>query len=397
MKPVSSTPRNAVIGWLTAGLLWLYFLVPVFIPRQSFPWAMLLLIVVTGIVSTLLLLLRHRQPVLAVMVIAATLTVAPGALGAAFFAQASLARQGQRAVAALAAVWVVAAKVIGLLAGPWSSGWDGAASFELTVTIAGVVIATMAGWLSRSRADESQSRAAVETARHEAENARLEQARLSERERIAREMHDVLAHRLSLVAMHAGALAFRTDLDSETAREIASLIKANARQSLDELRLVLSDLRDGDGAPEPPQPSLVQLPVLIAEASEAGQQIVLARTVDGKKVPSTVSRQAYRVVQEALTNARKHAPGAPVTMSIEFVPDDSLSIRVSNPLTDLAPADESGSKLGLVGVSERAAGVGGSAHHECINDTFILEVTMPVSASQASASERTAPRAQETR
>lgn len=379
MKTEAHTTTSANWGWLGALLLWLYYVTPVLIPRPTFPWAMLALGLGTGLLCAILLTQRHHRPVLAVVVISATLALSPSSLGAALFAQFHVARHGQRSTAALTAAAIVAAKTIGLLAGPWSDGWTGASTFELTLAVAGVVIVTLAGLLAQSRAAESHSRTAAEGARYEAEQARIEQARLAERERIAREMHDALAHRLSLVAMHAGALAFRTDLDAETARDTAKLINANAKLSLDELRLVLADLRTDDG-PEPPQPTLAQLPVLIAEATAGGQQIIVRGQIDPNLVPPMISRQAYRVVQEALTNARKHAPGAPVTLSVESTPEGSLNIQASNPVTPLAPADASGSRLGLVGVAERAAGVGGSASHGLAGDQFALDVTMPLAA-----------------
>jgi len=367
---------SSVYGWLLTALLWLYYLSAVVAHLPEIPWVLAMLQLGSGLVGVVAVLLRHRFPALAVVVAAATLLVSPAALGAALFCQASVARHQARRWAIASAAWIVLAKVLGLLFGPESSPWSSASSFELTVAIAGTALVTVVAWLLDSLAAESRSVSAAELARHEADQARLEQARLAERDRIAREMHDALAHRLSLVALHAGALAYRTDLDSATARDTAALIQANARQSLADLRTVLGTLRDADAGPEPPQPTLTELPVLFAEAEDAGQRID-RRVGELGDVGDHVSRQAYRIIQEALTNARKHAPGAPVTVRVDRGPDD-VRIRVSNPVADLVPAGRTTPGYGLVGVAERVSSVGGTEHHGVVDRRFLLEVSLPV-------------------
>src|SRR5262249_50488237 len=144
------------------------------------------------------------------------------------------------------------------------------------------------------------------------ERLHIEQAREAERRRIAREMHDVLAHRLSLLSVHAGALEFRPDASPEEGNEAARVIRASARAALQELREVIGLLRDdGDEGVQPPQPKFGDIPKLVDESRAAGMNV---RFRDGAapeaEVPAAVGRTAYRVVQEGLTNARKHAPGA---------------------------------------------------------------------------------------
>jgi hypothetical protein len=116
---------------------------------------------------------------------------------------------------------------------------------------------------------------------------RVEQAREAERRRIAREMHDVLAHRVSLLALHAGALEFRPDAPSEEVAEAAGVIRANARAALEDLRGVVGMLRDsGDGsAPEPPQPTLGDIPALVEESRAAGMRVVLRLDAPGPREP----------------------------------------------------------------------------------------------------------------
>ncbi|WP_372792234.1 sensor histidine kinase, partial [Paraconexibacter sp.] len=151
-----------------------------------------------------------------------------------------------------------------------------------------------------------------ERARHaDAEQElRLEQARQAERTRIAREMHDVLAHRISLLSLHAGALEFRPDAPPEDVARAAAVIRASAHQALEDLRAVIGVLRDGSGseALQPPQPTLAALPGLLEESRTAGMLLdAEIRLGDLTAVPDAIGRHALRIVQEALTNARKHA------------------------------------------------------------------------------------------
>ncbi|MFI7052406.1 sensor histidine kinase [Streptosporangium canum] len=122
-------------------------------------------------------------------------------------------------------------------------------------------------------------------------------------------MHDVLAHRISLLSMLAGGPAYRTDLTAEETREVALAIQQNAHQSLNELRTVLGTLRR-DGDMEAPQPNPANLDALFDEVRGAGQQVEVDDSVDNRELlPTPTGRHAYRIVQEALTSARKHAPG----------------------------------------------------------------------------------------
>ena len=147
-----------------------------------------------------------------------------------------------------------------------------------------------------------------------------EQARHAERTRIAQEMHDVLGHRISLMALHAGALEVRPDLPPARVAEAAGLIRATARQALEELRAAIGVLRDGarDGeAPLTPQPSLGDITRLVQESRQAGLDVALDMQVETpEEAPGALGRDACRIVREALTNASKHAPGTKVAMSV---------------------------------------------------------------------------------
>jgi signal transduction histidine kinase len=208
-------------------------------------------------------------------------------------------------------------------------------------------------------------------------------AREAERTRIAREMHDVLAHRISLVALHAGALVYRDDLTREQTAETAATIQANAQLALTELRQVLGVLRPGDGAHdvEAPQPTLAELPALLADSREAGTEVTLdtsqlVGTLD--LVPTTLSRNAFRIVQETLTNARKHAPGVPVRVALAGAPGVRLDVEVSNPLGAGAGIALPSAGVGLTGLTERAVLAGGTLEHGAGADgAFVVEATLP--------------------
>jgi signal transduction histidine kinase len=210
-----------------------------------------------------------------------------------------------------------------------------------------------------------------------------ETARESERTRIAREMHDVLAHRISLVALHAGALVYREDLTRAQTAETAATIQANAQLALTELRQVLGVLRPGDGAQdvEAPQPTLAELPALLADSREAGTEVTLdtsrlAGTLD--LVPTTLSRNAFRILQESLTNARKHAPGVPVKVAVAGAPGARLDLEVSNPIGTRAGIALPSAGVGLAGLSERAVLAGGTLEHGARSDgSFVVEAELP--------------------
>ncbi|GGO63709.1 two-component sensor histidine kinase [Microbacterium nanhaiense] len=188
-------------------------------------------------------------------------------------------------------------------------------------------------------------------------------AEAGERTRIAREMHDVLAHRISLVAMHAGALAYRDDLTRDQVRGTAVLVQENSRRALAELRQVLGVLRaDGAEGIEPPQPTLETLPTLIDEARAAGAVVDASGSVAGE-APELVSRTAFRIVQEALTNARKHAPGAPIRVRVDGHAGGLLAVEVTNGAARAGAAAIPGSGMGLAGLAERVELVGGTLEY----------------------------------
>jgi signal transduction histidine kinase len=196
---------------------------------------------------------------------------------------------------------------------------------------------------------------------------RVEQAQQQERARIAREMHDVLAHRISLLSMQAGALEFRPDAPPEEIARAAGVVRASAHQAMEDLREVIGVLREepDGGDPERPQPTLANLPGLLDESRQAGMHVSSdCRLGDLGAVPDGVGRNAYRIVQEGLTNARKHAHGAAVDVRLDGAAGSGLTVEVRNRLpVGSAPASLPGAGTGLIGLSERTLLAGGRLEH----------------------------------
>jgi signal transduction histidine kinase len=197
---------------------------------------------------------------------------------------------------------------------------------------------------------------------------RVDQARHLERTRIAREMHDVLAHRISLLSMHAGALEFRPDAPPAEVARAAGVVRASARQALEDLREVIGVLRDhpDGGGGTRPQPTLGDLPALVEECRIAGVRVRAAyRVTDLGAAPAMAGRTAYRIVQEGLTNVRKHAPGAVATVEVSGGPGDGLTVQLDNPqaVGSEPHAALPGGGTGLVGLLERVGLAGGHLEH----------------------------------
>ena len=211
-----------------------------------------------------------------------------------------------------------------------------------------------------------------------------ERARTAERTRIAREMHDVLAHRISLLALHAGALEVRPDLPPAQVRETAELLRSTARQALEELRGVIGILREEPGgtpAPAAPQPTLSDIRRLVEETRRAGGAVDLELRVERvDELPVGLGRDAYRVVQESLTNIAKHASGTRASVRVTGGPGDGLQVRVQNSPPVLAQTGPAwpGSGAGLLGLQERVALAGGTlAHGPDESGDFVVEAELP--------------------
>ncbi|WP_433388244.1 sensor histidine kinase [Micromonospora sp. KLBMP9576] len=332
--------------------------------------------VTVAVLSLLTALAQLRWPGTGALAATLLAALSPVATPAATMGALQVARRRRFPVAAAVAAAGVAAH---LAQGRWRPNSGISLGWWLILICA--AYGALLGWgaLARSR------RALLVSLRERARRAEAEQgrrvaeARLAERHRLAWEMHDVLAHRLSLVATHAGALEYRPDAAPEKLARAAGVVRVGVHQALEELRQVISLLREDEEHDREPLPTLADLPRLVAEAGAAGQPVRLRdEVVDAAALPAVAARAAYRVAREGLTNARKHAPGEPVDVRLSGAPRTRLTIDISNPVpaTGAAPVVPGGG-LGLVGLTERVRLAGGQLDHQVVGGRFRLHAWLP--------------------
>lgn len=322
---------------------------------------------------------RRRWPVGVALVCVLLGAFSTSGTVAGLFALSSLAvHRPVRPALFVAALFVPSAVVCST----WLGRTDTWSVMVPTVALAAAAVAW--GMYVRAR------RQLLSTLRDRAERAEADQllhaerARLAERTRIAREMHDVLAHRISLVALHAGALEVATDLPPAQVQESAALLRSTAHQALEELRDVIGVLREEPGQKRPstvPQPTLADIPRLVEETRRSGAKIDFEMQVEGAAAaPGPLGRDAYRIVQEALTNITKHARGTLAQVRVAGAPNHGLHVYVRNPAVVGAhdrPAPP-GSGTGLLGLQERVALANGVlVHGPDASGDFVVEADLP--------------------
>ncbi|KNB49567.1 sensor histidine kinase [Streptomyces caatingaensis] len=274
--------------------------------------------------------------------------------------------------AVIAAFFVVFRPVVGV---------DGL--FELLVVSGVLLFAVLAVRLLR----ESRQQVVAQTAVTEAERSR--RTVLEERTTIARELHDVVAHHMSVVAIQAEAAPYRVQ---DTPPELAAAfvtIRENAVAALTELRRVLGVIRsDGSDAfddPEAPQPTLAALDGLLANVRGAGLTVERVTTGVVRPLPQGVELSAYRIVQEALSNVLRHAPGAVARVELSYVPV-GLGLRIVNGPPDRLAKPSPGAGHGVLGMRERVAMLGGEMTDGPTGDGgYEVTAFLPVSAAEAAA------------
>jgi signal transduction histidine kinase len=310
--------------------------------------------------------LRRRWPVGFAVTTIAFGVLSPAAAGISLIALFTVAVHRRSAVIGLVTAWAVLASTGSVLFGP-----DTAVPNWWQALLALVFVAAVLAWGMFIRARRQLARTLRERERR-AESDRDTQARRHERHRIAREMHDVLAHRLSLVSLHAGALELRPDRPADEIARAAGVIRDSAHQALEDLRGVIGVLRAdpagddwADEAPQRPQPTLADLPELVDESRQAGTLVELECNVaEPAAVPVAVGRGAYRIVQEAITNSRKHAHGEEVSITVSGSRGEGLTVEIRNPCPAGAGTTAiPGAGSGLLGLSERASLAGGRLEH----------------------------------
>ncbi|WP_206784871.1 sensor histidine kinase [Amycolatopsis sp. MtRt-6] len=319
-------------------------------PRDPHP----ALYVPAVVVSGLALLARRRWPFLVLLVAVACMPAGVTLLPLMVAQYSVAARHGVSVLTGVAVVVAgIAGNVLPVLRDP--------GSFTLVVVVLGTYVLgpVLAGlWMHqravllgvlRERADEAERTRTL----------LADRAVFAERRRIAREMHDVVAHRVTAVALQAGALSLRAP--DEPTGQAAETIRATSALALDELRGILRVLRDapvGDAPAEDAGPGvLASLEDLVDGVAATGARVELSLPDPLPAVPDQVGRAVYRVVQESLTNAGKHAPHAAVDVRLA-VTGDRLTVEVTNRLTPHG-STVPGSGYGLVGMRERVELAGG--------------------------------------
>jgi signal transduction histidine kinase len=209
---------------------------------------------------------------------------------------------------------------------------------------------------------ESKQEVAAQVAVTEVERSR--RTVLEERTTIARELHDVVAHHMSVIAIQAEAAPYRVDNPPEELTRSFAVIRENAVIALTELRRVLGVVRAEDyEAPQAPQPTLAVLDSLLANVRDAGLTVDKVVTGAVRDLPQGVELSAYRIIQEALSNTLRHAPGASARVELSYVPV-GLGLRILNGPPTGAPQPSPGAGHGLLGMRERAAVLGGEVTAE---------------------------------
>ncbi|MTD14761.1 two-component sensor histidine kinase [Nakamurella sp. YIM 132087] len=326
------------------------------IGRLGGGWAMAAVILTSNAIATVALWWRRRFPLLVTSVAAATALLGTAFVPLGLGLMTIAVQRRDRVLVVYSAIAALAFSTDGL----WRSGW------QPQQLVGGAVAATMCAlfgaYVGVRRDLLASLRERADRAERERE-LRAEQARVSERARIAREMHDVLAHKVSLIALQAGALEVNPDRPPEKIEETAGLIRSTARATLEDLRGVLGVLRsDADSdAPLAPQPGIADLEQLVGQSRAAGVQVDLELGLDPAEltVSDTLGRTVYRVVQEALTNVHKHARGAR-TRVVVTLDGDRIRIEVTNARPVASGSLLPGSGAGLTGLRERVELAGGT-------------------------------------
>jgi len=366
--------------WRTAAMLLISLLVsftPLPVAWHQAYW-LAVLDLVLGASAFVLVFYRRRYPMAVATVITVFGVVSSTASGPGVLAAVSLATRRVWWQLAVVGTLNLAVSFVyeGLVPVPDSGPWWVNLVVVVVITVAilgwGAYIGSRREllWTLKKRAERAEAE----------QELRASQAKSNERARIAREMHDVLAHRISQVSMHASALAFRTDLDADQMRASATIIQDTAHQALVDLRSVLGVLRDPESGEllEPPQPTYRDLGVLVRTVRAAGVKVTYDDRLgdSGDDLPDVIGRTVYRIVQEGMTNAVRHAPGTALRIVVSGGRDEGVSVELRNPL-GLRHAPTPGAGLGLVGLSERAELRGGRLEGRREDGAWVLRGWIP--------------------
>ncbi|MER7797413.1 histidine kinase [Microbacterium sp. NPDC096154] len=270
---------------------------------------------------------------------------------------------------------------------PWTVGYDPHQAHPgwqvVPWAIAVLALGAAAGLIAyrRTRVEADASRARAEREHQRADALGEQVARQAERERIARDLHDGIGHRLSSAALSASAFEAKVTADPSldpALAEWARLVREQAHAALDDVRGVVGGLRM-DTEPASPRASLRFVGDLLSDLRAAGHRVDALVVMDGAdRAGASLQAAAYRILQESLTNAIRHAPGVPVSVTLHASPERGVRLRVVNPVAPVPPVvGATGGGHGLAGIRERAASAGGTAWIGPHEGEFIVDVTLP--------------------
>ncbi len=343
-----------------------------------------IIVPVAAVLAAALILLRRRRPVpvfaAALVLYSSTVVLGLPVLGAGIavtVASWSVATRRPRKTTLV--VGGVGTGVVALL----SLLYSGELNLDPQVfqIAAGIAVASALGDSTRSRREYTV--AATERAER-AEQTRAAEARrqvAEERLRIAQDLHDTVAHRISVISLHAGAASAALERNPDRARESLGTIRTASREVLGEIGVLLRYLRaeDGVSATAIPQPGIGDIDALVATVRESGMTVAHSTGGDLDRVDELTGRVVYRVVQEALTNAGRHGSGHTVTLAVG-VGTAKVTVTVTNPVsaTDRNQPDATHGGLGLTGLRERVSAAGGTVHTTVGGASFRLDAELPL-------------------
>lgn len=317
-----------------------------------------------------------RSALVAATIISATVTIAEFRLSV-FIAAFSAASRRSRLWMALVCTAMVLSELVDFdISRSEGLSAPGKLGFFSGIILPAVVVLVV-GLVRSNQKERTIALQAQAELTHEEMTTRENFARQEERDRIARDMHDTLSHRLSMIAVYAGGLAYRKDLDPEETRQSARTIRDEAEAAVGDLREALHSLRS-EGRIDPRE----GVESLVERSRQAGMKVEVRYQAGAgpqslEELSTMAGHALNRAVQEGLTNARKHAPGEPVTITIAALAD-ALSITMSNPVTR---AEKKGSGnsggYGIVGMRERASVVGGTLQVNDEEESFSWTLRLP--------------------
>jgi signal transduction histidine kinase len=275
----------------------------------------------------------------------------------------SLATHGKRRDALIG----LGAGIVSFL-GLWLAGVPDLRTKDVLLAIAVLVAAWAVGEALRSRREQQRDRVGA--------------AVTEERLRIARELHDVVAHSMSLIAVHAGVGAHLIRTDPAAAENSLEVIADASRRALMQTRSMLGVLREEheDGT-RPPSQWLDDVPALVEDLRAAGLKVELVRSGSGPGLDPAVSLAAYRIVQESLTNIIKHSAASTATVTVA-IGDDVVDIEVADPGPARPAAGLPSSGHGLIGLDERARLLGGSLSYGARSEGYVVHAALPLNAAR---------------